>query len=247
MKERLISAFIALLIIVPLILLGGIYFKVAVIIISLLGFKELLDLKKKIPSHVEIVGYFLFLIIILVGYIFNGDIVIMNFSLFILVFISLLISLLIYNKPYNIEDIFYLIGSILFLSISFYLIIIIREISLYTFLYLIIISTMTDTFAYLIGRKYGKRKLMEEVSPNKTIEGSIAGLIVGTLLSTLFYYFVIDKSNILMIILMSMVLSMLGQIGDLLFSSIKRHFKIKDFSNIMPGHGGILDRLDSII
>ena len=247
MKERVISAIVALLIVIPLIILGDMYFRVFAILIGLYGLKELLDLKKGIPSYIKLSSYLFFIVMLLFGYVYNGDIIIMDFSLFLLIFISLSISLLIFKKPYNIEDVFYLCSSILFLSVSFYLIIIIRELSLYLFIYLILISTVTDTFAYLIGKKYGKNKLMEDVSPNKTIEGSIAGLVVGTIAGSIFYYFLIGHSNIFVIIAMTALLSTIGQIGDLVFSSIKRHFKIKDFSNIMPGHGGILDRLDSII
>ena len=75
----------------------------------------------------------------------------------------------------------------------------------------------------------------------------IIGTFFGTLIPVVFYYFCVMKSNIFILILVTLLLSLIGQFGDLVFSSIKRHFKVKDFSNIMPGHGGILDRLDSII
>ena len=106
---------------------------------------------------------------------------------------------------------------------------------------------MTDTFAYFGGSKFGKNKLLPSISPNKTVEGFAIGLTLGTLVSTLFYYFAIGNTNVVLLIILTAVLSIVGQFGDLVFSAIKRHYKLKDFSNIMPGHGGILDRLDSII
>ena len=106
---------------------------------------------------------------------------------------------------------------------------------------------MTDTFAYFIGSKYGKRKLFPKISPKKSLEGFIGGLIFGSLISTIFYVLVIGNVSIISIFVLSILLSTIGQFGDLAFSYIKRYFNIKDFSNIMPGHGGILDRLDSII
>ena len=107
---------------------------------------------------------------------------------------------------------------------------------------------MTDTYAYLIGRLIGKHKLLESISPNKTWEGMIAGTVIGTFIATTFYKVVINPEiNIILITLVTLFLSILGQYGDLVFSAIKRYFGKKDFSNIMPGHGGILDRFDSII
>lgn len=94
----------------------------------------------------------------------------------------------------------------------------------------------------------GRHKLLPEVSPKKTWEGSIGGTVMGTLVGVCYYVTVIDPNvSMVGIILTTVFLSILGQFGDLVFSSIKRYFGKKDFSQIMPGHGGILDRLDSII
>ena len=107
---------------------------------------------------------------------------------------------------------------------------------------------MTDTFAMLIGSLIGKHKLIPKVSPNKSIEGSLFGTIIATAIAVIYYNNVITTdTNIVLLIVMVIALSVLGQLGDLLFSKIKRENGIKDFSQIMPGHGGILDRLDSII
>lgn len=108
-----------------------------------------------------------------------------------------------------------------------------------------------DTFAYLIGCKFGKRKLCPEVSPKKTIEGAIAG-IIGVILAYIIIYAIAKlvlniNLNIFVVILMSIVSGIIGQFGDLSASSIKRFCKIKDFGSIMPGHGGVLDRCDSIM
>lgn len=249
MKERVISAVVALLITVPLILLGGNYFVILVIILGLLGLKELLNLLKGVPYPVKIISYLLFVILLLFGYQFIDGIYIMNFSLTLITFLIVLTSIILYSnrKEYSISDAFFLISSLIFLSSAFNLFIIVREKSLMLTIYLFLVTTMTDTFAYVLGSKIGKRKLIPKISPNKSVEGFIAGLIFGTIIASTFYCLCIDSSNIIMIILMTMILSIIGQCGDLVFSAIKRYYKIKDFSNIMPGHGGILDRLDSII
>ena len=112
-------------------------------------------------------------------------------------------------------------------------------------------SISTDTFAYEIGSRLGKHKLSEVVSPKKSIEGSIAGIIGSTIICSIVAvitntYFG-TNFNIILIAIMGFILSIVGQIGDLAASSIKRFCGVKDFSNIMPGHGGILDRFDSVM
>ena len=94
----------------------------------------------------------------------------------------------------------------------------------------------------------GKNKLAPSISPHKTIEGFIGGALMGTFVATTFYFTVIDSNiSLVILILTTAFLSVIGQLGDLVFSSIKRTYGVKDFSNLIPGHGGILDRLDSII
>lgn len=249
MKERVISAIVALIIIIPLLILGGIYFNILVAILGLIGLWELFRIKDNIPELIKIIGYVLFLMLLIYGYTFTGKIYLMNFTFVIISIMILFSSLLVYNdsKKYSVEDVFYILASIIFLSAAFNLFIVVRSKSLMITIYLLLITTMTDTFAYTIGSMVGKHKLLPNVSPKKSVEGFVAGLIGGTLIAALFYIFCIDNSSIMLTIGITILLSIIGQIGDLIFSSMKRHFKIKDFSNIMPGHGGILDRLDSII
>ncbi len=111
-------------------------------------------------------------------------------------------------------------------------------------------SISTDTMAYEIGSRFGKHKLTP-ISPKKSIEGSIAG-IVGSMVATGVVALITNtyfgtEFNIILIVFMGLVLSIVGQIGDLAASSIKRYCGVKDFGNLMPGHGGILDRFDSVL
>ena len=108
------------------------------------------------------------------------------------------------------------------------------------------ITIITDTFAMFCGMLFGKHKLCPTISPKKSWEGSIGGSIIATGAACTFYHFLIGKVNY-KIIIITLVLSVIGQLGDLVFSRIKRDNDLKDYSNIIPGHGGILDRLDSII
>lgn len=116
--------------------------------------------------------------------------------------------------------------------------------------FVLIASWGSDVFAYTIGRHFGKHKLTK-ISPKKTVEGSIAGIIGATVLGIIYAVLCNNlwgtEINYLLIGVIVAVLSVVGQIGDLAASSIKRYCEIKDFSDLLPGHGGMLDRIDSII
>ena len=115
------------------------------------------------------------------------------------------------------------------------------------FVYLSIIAIATsDIFAYEIGKRIGSRKLAENISPNKTVEGFLAGLFSGTLFMTLNIAINLDKSY-LSSFLVSIVFISLGVVGDLFMSKIKRSIDVKDSGTIFPGHGGLLDRVDSYL
>ncbi len=106
-----------------------------------------------------------------------------------------------------------------------------------------------DTFAYIVGKSIGKHKLLEKISPKKTIEGFIGGIIFTVLASYIIakYYIQIKEVNTFIWIIIALIVSIFGTIGDLIESKFKRIAGVKDSGKIMPGHGGVLDRLDSII
>ncbi|HOZ54033.1 MAG TPA: phosphatidate cytidylyltransferase [Bacilli bacterium] len=244
MKQRVISALVALAICVPLVIIGGNIFKYGVLVIGLLALREMLKATgyNKLPIFIKYFCYLFTALLILI----NKSGFYLSLYIMMLVFTSTLI-LLNKDKKYNIVDCFTIIGIIILLGIGFNGLIVIRS-NLMIFIYLFLVSIFTDTYAYLGGRFIGKHKLIPNISPNKTWEGSITGSIFGTLVAALFYYLKVDSNiSIYLLLAMTLGLTIIGQIGDLFFSAIKRHYGIKDFSNIMPGHGGILDRLDSIL
>ena len=114
------------------------------------------------------------------------------------------------------------------------------------------VAWCADAGAYFTGVFFGKRKLCPKVSPNKTVEGFLGGIVVGTvsaLIIGFIYSFVYSKAefNYVLILLLGLLASIISVLGDLSFSLIKRSCKIKDFGSIFPGHGGFLDRFDSVI
>ena len=253
MKTRIISAIVALAIFIPIFIIGGIPFKIAVYIIAMLGMKEYLDVREKrkeFPLFVKLIAYLWLTIIFYEIKVDKEMIMYLDFRYLITLLLVLMFPIVLYHdrKKYNINDACYVIAGTLFLSISFSLGILYRNIGLSLIIYLFLITMITDTFALVTGRLIGKNKLLEVISPNKTWEGFFGGSLIATFVCTYFYITIINPSiSLLIIILMTLFLTIIGQLGDLFFSAIKRYYGVKDFSNIMPGHGGILDRLDSII
>lgn len=253
MKTRIISAIVALGIFIPIFIMGGTVFNIAVYIVAMLGLKEYLDVREKrksFPDFIKLIAYLWLSIIFYELKVDNEMIMMIDFRYLISLFLVLMFPIVLYhdNKKYNINDACYLIAGILFLTISLSLGILYRDKGLDLIVYLFLITIFTDTFALLTGRLIGKHKLLEVISPNKTWEGFFGGSLIATFIcSTYFFTIVNPDSSIYIVVLMTLFLTIIGQLGDLFFSAIKRYYGVKDFSNLMPGHGGILDRLDSII
>ena len=121
----------------------------------------------------------------------------------------------------------------------------------YMYLLVFLGAWVCDTFAYFTGRFFGKHKLIPEISPKKTVEGSIGG-IAFTIISFVIFGLIVNNAfdanlNYVKLCILGLVLSIVSQIGDLIASCVKRQYEIKDYGNLFPGHGGILDRFDSVM
>ncbi|MDZ7835398.1 MAG: phosphatidate cytidylyltransferase [Alkalibacterium sp.] len=112
---------------------------------------------------------------------------------------------------------------------------------------MLLVIWATDTGAYLIGRKIGKTKLAPTISPNKTIEGSLGGTILASAFAFAYLLYFPQSESLFSSFFLMVVISVTGQIGDLLESKIKREYHVKDSGHLLPGHGGILDRFDSLL
>lgn len=253
MKKRVLSAIIMILIFVPLLFVGGLLFSIFMTILALGAMHELMKIrekKKEFPTLVKVMSYLMIIFSSIITYNQNIFSYTMSYQLISFIVLIFLLPILLKDKKmdYNINDALYIVGSLLFINIAFNLILVIRNYSLNYLIYLLLITVITDTFALITGSYIGKNKLAPKISPNKTIEGFIGGVLMGTFVATVFYYTVIDGNiSIVILLFTTLFLSVVGQLGDLVFSSIKRTYDVKDFSNLIPGHGGILDRFDSLI
>lgn len=120
--------------------------------------------------------------------------------------------------------------------------------------YCIIVAWVADGGAYFIGRAFGKHKLAPVISPKKTVEGAVGGFITSIILSPAVAYlyadvldYLPDSLNYVNLVIISAVCIVMSMFGDISFSAIKRQYKVKDFGNLLPGHGGVLDRFDSVL
>jgi len=157
----------------------------------------------------------------------------------------------IFENRKHILTYFYIIGGFVFLTL---IPAINNDFSPHLIIFVFVLIWANDTFAYLIGKRFGKHKLLERISPKKTIEGFFGGM-TGAIIAGLVIYFLINQSEYMekpldklwVWIVLAVIIAIFGTIGDLIQSKIKRQAGVKDSGTIMPGHGGIYDRLDSII
>ena len=266
LKKRTITAAILIVVFIPLVFFGGLVFDIVVGLFALGASFELERMFKK-ENKFNFLSIFsmalstlTYIFIILMNYLKEYKYI---FMWVILVF--LLIGIIgVLHKDSNVDTISRHFLTIYYPSLGFSSLAILRNMEtsiyrngLFILLYPIIICIMTDMFAYFFGCKFGKHKLCPSISPKKSIEGSIAGTAFSLLFGVFFImisggYKVLFPSlqpmwALFASIPLTLFISFIDEIGDLFASRLKRFYGIKDYSQIFPGHGGILDRFDSYI
>ena len=250
MKQRVITAVIALIIFLPLLYLGGIPFDILVTLMGIVAMSEFLIMKKKLLVSFEAIVSFLLMLSILLPVFWAGfwtqDTLGGSFYLLALV---MLVYTVISKNRFSFDDAGVLLLGGLYAGLGFRFMMLARAESLWMMLYALLIVWVTDSGAYLIGRKIGKNKLAPHISPNKTWEGSIGGSLSAVVIVGAYLYFVqaAFPYSFSTMLLWTLVFSVGGQLGDLIESAFKRHYGVKDSGKILPGHGGILDRFDSLL
>ncbi len=251
--SRVIVAIFGAPLIILLILKGGIPFVILVLIINLVAqfeFYKLNETKKMLP--LKIVGSIGTIAITILFYKFGIEkIWIIIFPLF---YFALLIELF-RNKASSTLNLASTVWGLFYPAAFFGFMILIRELpnelgSEYQLggrwlLLMLIIIWICDTAAYFIGKTIGKHKLFFRVSPNKTVEGAVAGLIFSFITAYIFHLTYIKDLTLSQCMVIAFIAGTMGQIGDLIESLFKRDAGVKDSSNLLPGHGGMLDRFDA--
>ncbi len=268
LKTRTITAAVLTIVILPIAFFGGIVIDIFLGLLTLGAAYELEKMFKKDNKW----GFYNIIDMVLSVLVYASIVIIFSINtydtykyLMMVIGIVFLVQgfLMIFTKNSNVETLGNSLITLFYPSIGFASMALIRNFEtglyregLFVLLYGIVVCIMTDMFAYFFGKAFGKHKL-SPISPKKSWEGSIAGtvfaVVFGTLLAMLtgVSRFIFGDINvflqILFTIILSLVLSIIDEIGDLFASKLKRHYGIKDYSHIFPGHGGILDRFDSYI
>lgn len=248
MKQRTISAIILLILMIGSMLINSKIFGILMLIFAIMGFREFFNIKYNVKDKklnlIKLIGIICVMLVAMNNTFYKID---MNVVVLIpLLLLSLPIVFYNDSKIYNITDAMYTLGIVYFIGFSFGNIIYMGDSSLVKCIFIFIIAFITDTYAYIGGCLIGRHKLTS-ISPKKTIEGSIVGTMMGTLIGSVYYYNLVGGVTLFESVSLCLFLTLLSEIGDLFFSSIKRYFEKKDYSNLIPGHGGILDRFDSVI
>ncbi len=252
--KRFLSGILLFPIFAVIMIFGNKYIiDISVSIIAIMSLHEFYKAFRGKAKPIEWIGYIIAALIAVI-HIIPSNLILPIIGAIIPISIMVLFARVIFsNMKFNIVDISITFFGICYIVLFLMFAPIIREnitngkILIW---YVFLASWGTDIFAYLIGKHFGKHKFTQ-ISPNKSIEGCIGG-ILGAVIAILIYTFVCNNVfnmsiNYFYAIFISILLSCISQIGDLAASSIKRYCGIKDYSNLIPGHGGMLDRIDSVI
>ncbi len=255
MKTRIISAILWLPLLVFCIYVGGGILLTGLMVMSLVGqneFFKAVGLKKDNGKYI----LFASTVALYLSEMLYGDE--LFFILLMITFLAVFTYFMFKFQEIEFEKIAMYMFSVLYIPFTFIFVYRIRsaEFGLWLIWIVFILAFSSDTFAYFSGKFFGKRKLAPILSPNKTIEGAIGG-IIGSMLMTYLYVFimvnntdinfVLTTSNTIFVLAVGFFGAIISQFGDLSASAIKRQKGVKDYGNFIKGHGGILDRFDSVI
>lgn len=248
-RKRIISGIVLFTILALILILGNTTaVNIAISTVAIISINEYFNSFKEKKNVDRWIGTLLAILIAFLNLISLQMLIVSFFIGIVFLFLKIIIT----KMETNFEDvaitgfgIVYILAFIIFIPLLYKC-----ENGKFLIWYLAIAAWGTDTFAYAVGMKLGKHKLTP-ISPKKSVEGSIAG-IIGAVILSIIYTYILNKVwnfeiSYIAIVGIATILSVLGQIGDLAASSVKRFTGIKDFGKIIPGHGGMLDRIDSIL
>lgn len=251
MKERVITAGLALIVFLPFVIIGNWPFTIFIYIIATIGLMELLRMRQipliSVPGIIGMIALWLILLPQQLQLFPISQFSVIDLYTVIILFL-LAYTVLVRNK-FTFDEAGFIVLTVLYVGVGFYFLLETRmgPNGFSNILFAFFIIWATDTGAYFAGRAFGKRKLWPDISPNKTIGGAIGGILTACIVAVIFHLVHPFPHSMLIVTLVTIFASMVGQIGDLVESAFKRHYGVKDSGKLLPGHGGILDRFDSLL
>ncbi|MFO7263228.1 MAG: hypothetical protein A6D91_03180 [Bacillaceae bacterium G1] len=244
MKERIWTGVIGGTFFVAVLALGGIWYALLLMALAVFAFDEWTRLRR-IPrwNVLYILGIFF-----LLSFFVKVDGSRLDSPAFFALFVWGLLALPVLTKNrINVEDIAHVLLGVAYLGFGFSAFLLTRglEEGLLISLWLLFATWANDTMAFFIGRQWGHKKLWPAISPNKTVAGALAGVLAAVLVSIVFSPYL--SASWLKMAALGLLIGLAGQLGDLMESAVKRSFHVKDAGWIFPGHGGVLDRFDSLL
>lgn len=246
MKERIVTGIIAATLFMIPFVIGGYWFTCVTIILAVMAYYEFSRMIKirifNIKWLIGLIG-----IVLLFSSLLNTGWEEMQIKVLLALIISLL-TLTVFNEAFSIEKSGILLIGVLYIGFGFESLAEARiENGIVWTLAILLSIWASDSGAYFIGKKFGKRKLAEKISPNKTIEGAVGGILTALVFGITLQLTINPYGDLVEAIIITFFVSIAGQLGDLIESALKRNYSVKDSGKILPGHGGILDRSDSWI
>ena len=252
MKQRIITGVAAAALFIPFVVYGKAPFAVFVLLLAMIGYYELLRMKNlSVFSVPGVIGLLALLMVTIPQAWANEVLNFIGYDSPLTVIYGLAILLLIYivlvKNKLTFDDMSFIVLTVLYVGLGFHYLIETRNAGLEFIVYCLLVVWTTDSGAYFVGRKLGKNKLWPEISPKKTVEGFVGGIVIAVIFAVAMQLIYPFMDSFLQLIIVTIIASIIGQMGDLVESAIKRHYGVKDSGTILPGHGGILDRFDSIL
>ena len=240
---RSITAVVGVILLYFIIKNSGIYLSTAILFMSIVGIYEIKNCFKNINININAYLLYIFTVFLFLIRSVPKFEVMASFEYVFILIIMLISFVLDLDINRNMDDSVYTVFSYIHIPVIFDLLYKMNNI------YLVLVFIMafaTDTFAYLVGITMGRHKLIPSISPKKSVEGAIGGVVGAVILGCTWLNYNDFKLDVITIIFLIFT-SISSQLGDLIASKIKRVAGIKDYGNIFPGHGGVLDRFDSIL
>ncbi|MPQ21208.1 phosphatidate cytidylyltransferase [Carnobacterium divergens] len=249
MKQRVITAIVALIFFIPVLYVGSWVLEIVAVLMGLVGMYELLKMKGISIFSIEgiIASIGMMLILVPKQYLSFIPLSLSMLFLFYICGILLLVCTVFSKNSFTIDDAGVAILGALYIGTGFHYFIETRAAGLPLLMFVLFVVWATDIGAYMVGRKIGKTKLAPAISPNKTIEGSLGGMFSAIIVAAIYLFFFPQVFSMGVMLALTVLFSIAGQLGDLVESAFKRHYDVKDSGTILPGHGGILDRFDSLL